>query len=145
MKMMYGNVPVTNLQIVKHDVSTDDATMFASDLQAGVTAYARGQKITGTGKAFSFASYGSMFTNESTIIPQNINIIEIASTNYPVQLKIELKNMKDVDFTVSQLAAVILVDGVSYDITVEVNNGELILACDQTLKLQVFFGKDDYV
>ena len=33
----------------------------------------------------------------------------------------------------------------SYDITVEVIDGELMLSCDQTIKLQVFYGKDNYV
>lgn len=142
MKLMLGGTPVKKMMI--HN-DTMDATMVASDMQAGVTAYANGQKITGTGKSFSFAMYGSMFTNEPVIIPSTINIIEIASTSYPIQLKIELSKMKNVDFSTIQSAATVVVNGTQYDIAVNVVNGELNISCDQTIKIQVFYGKDEYV
>ena len=145
MKMMYGNVPVTNLQIVKHDVSTDDATMFASDLQAGVTAYARGQKITGTGKCFEFANYGSMSTNMSDYVPSDINIIHMSSVDKPVQMSITLYDMKNQSFNTPLEVGKVLVDGVLYPITVLVENNFLSVTCEQTVTLELFYGKDNYV
>ena len=142
MKMMYGGTPVKNVLL---HTDSDSATMVASDLQSGVTGFAKGQKITGTGKSFEFARYGSMFTNVQTVIPTNINIIEIASLNNPVQLYIELTDMKDLDFLTSQLIGNVVVDGVAYPITVIVSDNKIKLSCDKTIKLQVFYGRDNYV
>lgn len=145
MKLMYGNVPVKNLHITKHDVSTNDATMVASDLQAGVTAYARGQKITGTGKSFEFADYGGFNTNLPIIIDNTINVIEITSTIYPIKSTIPLSDMKNTDFSVSQTIGVVIIDSVEYPVIVSISNGMLTLSCDKTVTLEVFYGKDNYV
>lgn len=49
MKLCLGNTPVKSLNIRKLDVDTNDATIVASDMQSGTVAYAKGQKVTGTG------------------------------------------------------------------------------------------------
>ena len=73
--------------------------MIASDLQAGKTAVARGQKITGTGKSFEFANYGELRTNADRFVPSNINVIEVSSMEYPIKLSISLTEMVDIDFS----------------------------------------------
>lgn len=142
MKLMLGNTPVKKMMI--HN-DTQDATMVASDLQAGVTCYAKGQKVTGTGKCFEFARYGSAFTNVATVIPHTINVITIGSLNYPVQLSASLKDMKNLDFSTSQSIGSVVVDGTSYPISVIVSNGKITISCDKTIKLEIFYGKDNYV
>lgn len=145
MKMFYGNTPIKSLNITTFERNTNDATMVASDLQAGVTAYARGQKITGTGKVFSFAFYGDISTNELWPVPSNFNVIEIASTEYPMRHIIPLKDMKNVDFGVSQNIAAVIVNNNTYQITVSIVDNMLNIGCDQSINLQVFFGKDEYI
>lgn len=49
MKLCLGSTPVKSLNIRKLDVDTNDATIVASDMQSGSIAYAKGQKVTGTG------------------------------------------------------------------------------------------------
>lgn len=145
MKMYYGNTPVKKVNIKQFDVSTNDATVFPSDLQAGVTCYARGQKITGTGKCFEFATYGAMKTNAFIPVQSGINVIEVSCLNYPTQLILPLSEMKNIDFSTSQLLAKVIVDGDEYDITAKVEYGMLTISCSQTIWLQVFYGKDNYV
>ena len=145
MKMFYGNIPVNSMKIKHYEMNTNSATVQPSDLQTGVTCFGRGKKITGTGKSFEFAQYGYLETNLSRTIPNNINVIEIASLTYPIQLNIALSDMKGIDFTKSQTVANVTVDGVSYPISVQVSNNKLTVSCDKTIKLQVFYGKDNYV
>lgn len=145
MKMIYNNVPVKSMRVHNFDVNSNDATMIASDLQSGVTAYARGKKVVGTGKSFSFASYGLMYTNDPWFIPSDINIIEVACTNYPVQLVVELNQMRNIDFSTPQLVANVIIDGTPNEITVSVIDSVFTINCDKTIKLQVFYGKDEYV
>ena len=142
---MYGSVPVKSLNVHSYEMDTNDANLQPSDMQAGVTAYARGQKITGTGKSFEFAYYGSFETNDFMIIPSNINVIQLSSATHPMQDIIILKNMKDLDFSVEQVVSNIVVDGASYPVTVTSTSSEISIVCDQTVTLQVFFGKDNYV
>lgn len=142
MKLMLGGTPVKKMMI--HN-DTMDATMVASDMQAGVTAYANGQKITGTGKSFEFANYGKIETNLSRYVPSDINIIEIASSEYPIKLTIDLGDMKGIDFSNSQNVAIANIDGVNYDINVSVISNILKISCDKTFYVQVFYGKDNYV
>lgn len=142
MKLMLGGTPVKKMMI--HN-DTMDATMVASDMQAGVTAYANGQKITGTGKSFEFACCGKLETNSPQYIPNNVNIVEIASVDNPIQLTVMLNEMKEVDFTNTQNIASAIVNGVSYPLMVQASDNFLTISCDKTISLQVFYGKDNYV
>lgn len=98
MKMYYGGTPIKSLNVKHYEMSTSDATVQPSDLQSGVTCYARGQKVTGTGRSFEFAMYGSVTTNASNYAPVQINIIEITSLDYPIKSSIALNSMIDIDF-----------------------------------------------
>lgn len=142
MKLMKGSTPIKKTMI--HN-DTQDATMVASDLQAGVTCYAKGQKITGTGKCFEFANYGSLKTNTGRFVPTNINVIEISSTEYPVKMSLALISMEGMDFSTPQHIGTVIIDNVEYELTASVVSNILKFACDKTFYLQVFYGKDNYV
>lgn len=142
MKLMLGGTPVKKMMI--HN-DTMDATMVASDMQAGVTAYANGQKITGTGKSFEFANYGALKTNLSTYVPTNINVIEVSSMQYPVRLNMELSQMKNVDFSKAQVIGSVFINNVEYDLVAQVTANILKITCNESFYLQVFYGKDNYV
>lgn len=145
MKMMYGGTPVKALNINYFEQDTNDATLQPSDLQSGITAYARGQKVTGTGKSFEFADYGAIYTNFPLYIPNTINIIEIASITYPIKMSIELRNMKDTDFHSSQNIGSVVVDAIEYPITLDIQDNLLTLSCEQGLSLQIFYGRNNYI
>lgn len=142
MKLMLGGTPVKKMMI--HN-DTMDATMVASDMQAGVTAYANGQKITGTGKSFEFASYGSFLTNEIDYVPSDINVVLISSINNPIQHTIALKEMKNKDFSSSLEIGRVFIDNSYYPIYVEVNDNLISITCEKSITLEVFYGKDNYV
>lgn len=142
MKLMLGNTPVKKMMI--HN-DTQDATMVASDLQAGVTCYAKGQKVTGTGKSFEFANYGRCETNLIDFVPSAINVIHIGSIDYPVRMTVALNVMKTLDFTNAQQVAEVLIGETMYPITVSVQDGILDIACEKTITIQIFYGKDNYV
>lgn len=144
MKMIYGGTPVNSMKIKHYEMDTNDCTMEASDLQAGVTGVSKGRKITGTGKCFEFASYGSIYTNVPRSIPTDINIIEVASLNYPVQLSIALNNMNGIDFSTSQNIGSVVVDGQSYSLTAIVSDNKMTISCEKTIKLEIFYGRDNY-
>ena len=143
--MIYGGVPVNSMKIKHYEMDTNSATVIPSDLQAGVTCFARGQKVTGTGKSFEFANYGLITTNRTYYVPSDINVIEIASTINPVKLEIRLSDMKNVDFKTEQRVATTLIDGIEYEIRVLCQSNLLKVVCSQTFDLQVFYGKDNYV
>lgn len=145
MKMFYGKTPVKSLNIKHYELSTNDCDMIASDLQAGKTAVARGKKITGTGKSFEFAFYGDYEINETAYIPNNINVIEITSTEYPIQHIVALNNMRDIDFTTEQIIGNVITDGISYPIIVKAVNNFITISCEKNMTLQIFYGKDNYV
>lgn len=145
MKMIYNGTPVKSMKVNHYEVPTNDCDMVASDLQAGKTAVARGKKIIGTGKSFEFANYGQFFTNFPIYVPSIVNIIEIASMEYPVKISIALSNMKNVDFSVSQRVGSVIMNNIEYPITVSVENNLLTIFCDQSIYLEVFYGKDNYV
>lgn len=144
MKMMYNGAPIKSLNIKHYEMSTNDCDMIASDLQVGKTAVAKGRKITGTGKAFEFAMYGALHTNAIMFVPDNINIIEVASTEHPIRLSILLESMKYVDFSSDQKIGVVIIEGVEYDLIASVKSNILMVSCEKDIQLQVFFGKDNY-
>ena len=145
MKMMYNGTQIKSLNVKHFEVNTNDCDMVASDLQAGTTAVARGKKITGTGKCFEFATYGGFVTNTTRFVPNNINVIEVSSTDNPVKLKMQLYDMKNIDFTTKQDIATVTVDGVEYNVSVSVSSNMITIYCDKNITLQVFYGKDNYV
>lgn len=145
MKLCLGNTPVTALNIRKLDVDTNDATIQDSDMQSGMTAYAKGVKVTGTGKCFAFGSYGMLRTNLAISIPGTINVIGVGSSEYPVQIAVTMSDMKDMDFSVENTIAYIVISGTTYPITAQVSDNKLTLSCSQTVNLQVFYGKDEHV
>ena len=143
--MCLGSTPVKSLNIRKLDVDTNDATVTASEMQSGTTAYAKGKKVTGTGKSFVFASYGLAETNDPISVPTMVNVVGISSLLYPVQLQIALSDMKDNDFSAEYQIATDVINGASYPITARVSDNNLVLSCEQTSALQVFYGKDEHV
>lgn len=145
MKMMYNGTPVKSLNVHHFEQDTNSATVQPSDLQAGVTCFGRGRKITGTGKSFEFANYGLLQTNASRYVPTNINIIELASVEYPVRLTLNLDELYNLDFSTSQTIATANINGIEYDLSVVVSSNILKVNCDKTFALQVFYGKDNYV
>lgn len=145
MKLMYGNVPVKSMNIHSYELSTNDATLKASDMQAGVTAYAKGQKVVGTGKCFEFAMYGSFRTNSGMYVPNEINVIEIASTEYPVISSIPFNMMGDIDFSNEQVVGQVNIDGSNVEIKARLENNILTLICSNSIYLEIFYGRDNYL
>ena len=142
---MYGNTPVKSLNINYFEQNTNDATLVPSDLQAGVTAYAKGQKVTGTGKCFEFASYGTWMTNAPLVVPTIINAIQIGSADYPVRTIVPVYNTTQLDFSISQTIAEVVIDNVIYPISVSVQNGMLTVSCEHTIDIELFYGKDRHI
>lgn len=145
MRLIYGGVPYNTLKVKHYEVDTNICDMEPSDLQAGKTAVAKGRMITGTGKSFEFARYGGFKTNLPIIIPGMINVIEIASVTHPIKTTISLSEMKNIDFSIPQVIGYVVVENTEIPITLTINNGMLTFTCDQSLTLQFFFGKDNYV
>ena len=146
MKMIYGGVPVNSMKLKHYEISTNDCDMIASDLQAGKTAVARGKKIVGTGKSFEFAFYGQIESNDEQFIPsESINVIQVSSLAYPIKLIVALNDMSNIDFSVGQIIGNIVVDSIDYPLTVISHNNTLIVNCDLTIPLEVFYGKDNYI
>ena len=142
MKLMLGNTPVKKMMI--HN-DTQDATMVASDLQAGVTCYAKGQKVTGTGKSFSTATYGGWMTNVPDFIFSDINTVQVGSVDHPVKMATSMIETHYYDFSTPKKVADVVIDGVSYPISLSVQGGEFIFSCDKTINIELFIGKDEYV
>ena len=145
MKMIYGGVPYNTLKLKYFEVPTNDATCEPTAVQAGLTYYANGRKQVGTGKSFEFANYGDYTTNRNKYVPTNINIIQVSSAEYPIKVNMALLSMKNVDFTKEQNIAAVVIDGVEHDLIVSVQSNMMKIACDQTVQLQVFYGKDNYI
>lgn len=143
MKLMLGGTPVKKMMV--HN-DTMDATMVASDLQAGVTAYANGRKVTGTGKAFSFATYGRFIANVGTPIPtSDINTIVMSSTDGAVKMINSIQNMRDLDYSVAKEVAKIMLDGVEYPLTILIANNRITFGCAKSVSIQAMIGKDEFI
>lgn len=146
MKMMYNGTQIKSLNIKHYEVSTQDATLKPSDMQSGVTAYAKGKKVIGTGKAFSFALYGGFSSNAMIPIPvANINTVSISCTTYPVRMIASIEDLRFDDFSVAKTVAIMTADGVDYPIAISVLNNMITITCDKAATLEVVFGKDEYV
>jgi len=144
MKMYYNNVPIKSLNVKHYELDTNSATMVPSDLQTGVTAFAKGKKVEGTGKAFEFAMYGDWNTNTPIVVPSTINVVQVGSLNYPIRMTNSVYNMNSLDFTKTQKIAEVTIEGTVYSISASVQNGMLTIFCDNTIEIQLFFGKDNY-
>ena len=137
MKMFLGNTPINFMNLTKTDISTSDADIVASDLQAGKICYARGTKVTGTGKSFEFASYGAWKTNLPNFVPSLINVIQIGSKAYPIRMTVLMEDMVSHDFSTAQQIAETVIDGVIYPITVSVKNNILSITCDKSINIEL--------
>ena len=142
MKMYLGNVPVKSLYT---HTDTDEGNITAPDMQSGMIAFAKGVKLTGTGKAFAFASYGQISTNKACPVPSIINFIEVSSLTYPVKMNIALSSMKNTDFSTIQKIGAVTINGTAYDITAQVSNNMLTVGCSKDINLEVFYGRDEHV
>lgn len=145
MKMIYNGTPVSSIKVKHYEIPTNDCDMIASDIQAGKTGVARGQKITGTGKSFEFACYGDAITNMAAFIPTTINVIEITSLDYPIRSSITFAEMIDIDFATEKMIGVVLIDGEEYPITLSIQGNILTFNCEKTISLQFFYGRDNYI
>ena len=146
MKMFYGSTPIKSMKTHIFDIDSSDATMVASDLQAGVTAYARGRKVIGTGKTFSFAMYGGCNSNQILPIPVgDINTILISSVSYQTKMIKSILELQKMDFSTPKEVAVVTIDETDYPITIKAINNMITIACSQTITLQVLFGKDEHI
>ena len=142
MKMYLGDVPVKALYT---HTDTDEGNITAPDMQSGMIAFAKGVKLTGTGKAFAFASYGRISTNKALPVPSIINVIEVSSLTYPVKMNIALSSMKNTNFSTIQKIGAVTINGTAYDITAQVSNNMLTVGCSKDISLEVFYGRDEHV
>ena len=145
MKMIYGGTPVNSMKVRHYEVNTNGATTVPSAVQAGLTYFANGRQEVGTGKSFSFASYGTWTTNESNFIPMDINTVQICSTDYPVRMTTSITIARSYDFTTPQQVAEVIIDGEVYPMLVSVQDGEFLVTCEKTINIEFFIGKDEYI
>lgn len=145
MKMMYNKTPVKSMKVKHYEISTNDCSAIPSDLQTGVTCVSKGKKITGTGKSFEFAHYGTTRLNLPIPVPEAINVIEIASTEYPVRMLFGVNNIKNIDFSSESAVANVTIDGEEYIVSLTMNNNILTISCEKSISLEIFYGKDNYV
>lgn len=141
MKMYLGDVPVKALYT---HTDTDEGNITAPDMQSGMIAFAKGVKLTGTGKAFAFASYGQVLTNKALPVPSIINFIVVSSLTYPVKTNIALSSMKNTNFSTIQKIGAVTINGTAYDITAQVSNNMLTVGCSKDISLEVFYGRDEH-
>lgn len=142
MKMYLGDVPVKALYT---HTDTDEGNITAPDMQSGMIAFAKGVKLTGTGKAFAYAMYGSCSSNASMPIPvSSLNTIVISCASYAVKMTGEIIDLGKNNYTTARAVANVTIDGKNYPITVKIASNTLTIACGKTVTLQVLFGKDNH-
>ena len=142
MKMYLGDVPVKALYT---HTDTDEGNITAPDMQSGMIAFAKGVKLTGTGKAFAFAVYGSCSSNASMpITVSSLNTIGISCASYAVKMTDGIIDLGKNNYTTARTVANVTIDGTNYPITVKIASNTLTIACSKTVTLQVLFGKDDH-
>jgi hypothetical protein len=145
MKLIYGGVPYNTTKVNHYEMDTNSATVQPSDMQAGVTCFARGKKVVGTGKAFEFATYGAWMTNAPLIVPTTINVIQISSIVHPIRTIAPVHDTTSFDFSTPQTIAEVVINNVIYPISVSVQNGMLTVFCEHTIDIELFYGKDRYI
>ena len=146
MKMIYGGTPVNSMKVKHYEIDTNSATVQPSDMQAGVTCFARGEKITGTGKAFAFVFCGGIITNTPYSFPLcGVNTIIISSFSNPIKMDMSINDIRQNE-TISNLTiGTISIDGIDYPISVTVDDTGFIFYCEKTIEIQGFCGKDEHI
>ena len=146
MKMYLGGTPLKSMNIRHYEMDTNSATITPSDMQAGTTCFAKGQKLTGTGKAFEFATYGKFPVNSSVPIPTtDINTILVSSTDGAVKMVDGINNLRNLDFSTAQEIGKIILDGAEYSLTVQIINNRITFGCTQSVSVQAMIGKDNFI
>lgn len=145
MKMIYNGTPVKSLNVHHFEQDTNSATVQPSDMQAGTTCFARGKKVTGTGKAFEFAMYGTWVTNLPIVIPTMVNVVQISSIVYPIRMRTPVHDTTNLDFSTPQTIAEANIENEIFPITVFIQDGMLFISCDLQIDIDFFIGKDRYI
>lgn len=145
MKMIYNGTPIKSLNVKHYEMNTNDSNLQPSDMQAGIVAYGRGKRIVGTGKCFEFANYGHFKTNLSMYVPSEINVVEVASVEYPIMSSISFNNIGDIDFSKEQVVGYVNIGGSNFEIVAKLEGNMLTFICSNTIYLEVFYGRDNYL
>lgn len=146
MKLIYGGVPYNTTKVNHYEIDTNSATVQPSDLQAGVTCFARGERVVGTGKAFAFAFYGDIITNIPYSFPLcGVNTIIISSFSNPIKMNMSINDIRQ-NKTISNLAiGMISINGINYPISVTVDDTGFTFHCEEMIAIQGFCGKDEHI
>lgn len=157
MSYIVGGVKAKKVGVLL-EPSTYDADITPENMQHGMTAYARGEKVVGTGKCFEFAGYGS----------GKIQLLQDGDGNNKYGLSIISKGKPNLIFLSSTGTGDIILQtnhivdlagdtpvviGTNYSasgkVTATHKNGRLIIYLEntesQSTRLRYFFGKDNEI